>query len=213
MCRLYTVNVMDVDSSRTSFTFVIGSPITTFRPPNPPFVNPVIKDTLVANAIPTCNINYDAIDSILITDFTVAGTDSIKLIWTVFQTGTSNNIKQDYLLNGNGIFTFVLDLFCTSRASGSAKAEDQLEIGLASGIEDYEIENVNVYPNPFENQINISVETKSNVTIMDITGRTVYNVTINAGSTTIDADYLNSGIYFITINSSGNTITRKVIKQ
>ncbi len=211
----YTVNVMDADSATASFVFVIGSPKTTFTPARPPFVNPIIKDTLVANAITNCVINYDLIDSIRITHSNLVGADTLKAVWTVFQsTGGTHLFTQNYKVNATaGIFTCVLDLFCTNRASGDAKAQDQIDIGLLSGIKTVETINTSIYPNPFDNQLNVVTDKNATVNIVDITGRNVYTGVINAGINTISTDQLNSGLYIINIRTAQKMITRKLIKH
>jgi Secretion system C-terminal sorting domain len=210
----YTINVMDADSATASFVFVIGSPATTFTPPTPPFVNPVIKDTLVANAIATCSIDYDAIDSIRITHKDFVGADSIKAIWTVFQTGgTNHTVTQFYHMNSAmGICKLVLDLFCTNRVSGNVKAEDYLDLTTV-GIQSVESIKTTIYPNPFSDQINVMIDKNSTVSVFDVTGRNVYNGILNAGTSTISTDHLNSGMYFINITSGQKTISKKLIKH
>jgi Secretion system C-terminal sorting domain/SprB repeat len=213
----YTISVMDADSATASFVFVIGSPATTFTPPVAPFVKPVIKDTLVASAISTCTINYDVIDSIRITHKNFVGTDTIKAIWTVYQkVGGNHIISQQYHLNSaTGICKLVLDLFCTNRASGNVKAEDYVSLDLLStGINTVESVKTNVYPNPFSNQVNVVCD-KNNapVFIIDLSGRTVYEGLLNAGTTTINTDHLSSGMYFINIKNDHKMITRKLVKH
>jgi hypothetical protein len=211
----YTISVMDADSASASFVFVIGSPASTFVPPVAPPVNTPIKDTLVASAISTCNIDYDAIDSIRITHKNLVGTDTIKAIWTVFQKVGSHTITQNYNVKSTtGICKLVLDLFCTNRASGNVKAEDYVSLDLLStGISAQEMVVTNIYPNPFDNQINVVCDKNANVFIIDIAGRTVYSGVLNAGLSTISTDNLNAGVYFVNIKNGQKMTTRKLIKH
>lgn len=215
----YTVDVTDADSTKTSFVFVVGSPATTFMPPPPlvpPVAPPVIVDTLVATAVPTCVIDYDAIDSIRITNTVLVQGDSLKAVWTVFQSAGGNHLfNQFYKINTTtGIVNCILDLFCTNRTSGSAKAQDQVDLGkVATGIQGVDIINSLVFPNPFSNQLNVTVDKNSTISIIDITGRNVYSGVANAGTTTINTDQLNSGMYFININTGQKMFTRKLIKR
>lgn len=211
----YTVNAMDADSMKTAFTFVIGSPATTYVPPVIPFVNPVIKDTLVAPAVPTCDIDYDKIDSIRITFKEQFGADSLKVKWTVFQNGTNGNhivVRYYNISSATGICKLVLDLFCTNRASGSAKAEDYVDLS-AVGIDDVSTTPTSVYPNPFNDQVNVVLDKIAAINVFDISGRNVYSVSHNGGTTTVNTVELNTGMYFITITFDGTTVTRKLIKE
>lgn len=215
----YTIDVMDADSSRASFVFVIGSPATTFMPPPPlvpPTVPPVILDTLVASAVPTCVIDYDAIDSIRITAIAFVPGDTLQAVWTIFQsTGGNHLFTQFYPVDTtSGIVHCVLDLFCTNRASGSAKAQDEVDLGkVATGIQDIGTINTNVFPNPFSNQLSVTIGNNSTISIFDITGRNVYNGTVNTGTTTINTNQLNPGMYFVNITNGSNLFTRKLIKR
>jgi len=80
----------------------------------------------------------------------------------------------------------------------------------------------NIFPNPAGDKARIELnnlkETKVNVQVMDITGRTqiVNEYKLSAGRTVIDIsmEHLETGIYFVRIsNTEGNTITRKVVHQ
>ena len=82
--------------------------------------------------------------------------------------------------------------------------------------------NVTVYPNPFNNKVEISMfanqEEAAEITIVDISGRLVtkQTKTLVTGSNTIEVsqlDNLGKGIYFITITNAGNTITQKLVKN
>ncbi len=211
----YTISVMDADSASASFVFVIGSPASTFVPPASTFIPPVIKDTLVASAILTCTINYDAIDSIRITHKNFVGTDTIKAIWTVFQKVGNHTITQNYNVKSTtGICKLVLDLFCTNRTSGNVKAEDYVSLDLLStGISTQEMVVTNIYPNPFDNQITVVCDKSASVFIIDITGRTVYSGVLNAGLSTISTDNLNAGMYFVNIKNGQKTTAKKMIKH
>ncbi len=73
-----------------------------------------------------------------------------------------------------------------------------------------EVSNLNIYPNPVVNDLNISFESNENenVIITDMSGREVYNDYVNS-FTKVDFSNQPSGMYFVKI---GNT-TRKVIKN
>lgn len=91
---------------------------------------------------------------------------------------------------------------------------------LISGVENISgIENVQVYPNPATNVINIDYSTANaeNITfqLMDITGRVVAMNQVNhsGGTSThnIDVSSLSNGVYVLKIQSSQGAVTKKVI--
>jgi hypothetical protein len=74
-----------------------------------------------------------------------------------------------------------------------------------------------VFPNPTTQYLNISLEQaeKGIISIEDITGKTVYTVSIEEGETTktIAVENLNAGMYFIHYHNNNNTVTRKFLKE
>lgn len=76
------------------------------------------------------------------------------------------------------------------------------------------ISNINIYPNPTENFLNISnpnnVEIK-NISVVDINGRIVKNQSDSLSQ--INVSDLNSGVYFVTIEAAEGKTTKKFIKQ
>jgi Secretion system C-terminal sorting domain len=204
----YTVNATDSQSNTASFTFVIAEPIMIFALPNP---LPAI-DTLVTSALNNCLVDYSKIDSIAITGFSFVGLDSITTTWTVYEGAVAFTQKATYNFSLPGLYSFVLDLFCTNRVSGYAKGIDQLYLGTVS-IDEYATKNnVVVYPNPFNNQISVGVEIASNIKITDVSGRDVYSGSLNIGSNTIDTKNLGEGVYFVTVTNKNGVVTRKLIK-
>jgi hypothetical protein len=76
------------------------------------------------------------------------------------------------------------------------------------------ISNINIYPNPTENFLNISnpnnVEIKS-ISVVDINGRIVKNQSDSLSQ--INVSDLNAGVYFVTIEAAEGKTTKKFIKQ
>ena len=75
-----------------------------------------------------------------------------------------------------------------------------------TGIEQVngKIMGVNVYPNPASSQLNVAVETDeigSQIQLFDMTGREVYNTTIDRSTMSIDTRNFEKGIYTIRVNS------------
>ena len=74
----------------------------------------------------------------------------------------------------------------------------------------------NIYPNPAKNSLNInssSNEVINSVKIIDINGRIIKNLKVNATSNVIDVNDLANGVYLVEITSETGTITKKFIKE
>jgi len=89
----------------------------------------------------------------------------------------------------------------------------------AAGIEENNASfGLNVYPNPAENQANISVSVENAnvaVSLTDLSGKVVYNNnlgTVNGTkNVTINTGNFANGIYMVTVNSNGNISTKKLV--
>lgn len=82
--------------------------------------------------------------------------------------------------------------------------------GTVAGIESYETE-FSVYPNPTNNELNISVENNSTIKLLDLTGKLIN--TSNSSMTTWDVSNLENGIYILSIENNGVITTQKIVKQ
>ena len=74
--------------------------------------------------------------------------------------------------------------------------------------------NVNLYPNPSSDFINInSADTIQEYSIYDLTGRVVKNSNPNSNNFIIDITALNKGVYLVKLNSGDKTGSIKLIKD
>jgi hypothetical protein len=220
----YTANATDAKSNTSSFVFVVGSPSTIFVSQDSAYVDSTVIGNLSTSALPNCIVNYDSIDSIKVTNFSYIGHDSINAVWTIYQGHGLGNIilNTQYAKYGNikspGVYTLLLDLYCTNRTSGSVRASDDIYIDerITTGIYSNEIKYepaVIVYPNPVTDILNIIVEQDGLITIVDVSGKEIVNKTIGNGKSTLDLSTLTAGSYYITITTDKTTVTKKIIKN
>jgi hypothetical protein len=81
------------------------------------------------------------------------------------------------------------------------------------GAEDFNADVFSVYPNPVVNTLNInSAEAVDSITVFDVLGKVVLNVTPGVSSPAIDMSSLNSGVYLVNVTIDGTSKTVKVIK-
>jgi hypothetical protein len=77
--------------------------------------------------------------------------------------------------------------------------------------------NIEVYPNPFNNNVTVSLvdNTPATIEVVTIEGVNVYNTTTNNNSsfTNINLTQLTNGVYFIKVTQNGNTTVQKLVKQ
>jgi len=128
----------------------------------------------------------------------LAGGSSTTSIDTHFQIGNTLNIgdyvtiKVSELENASNSFTFTFD------------TETPADITAPSS-------NSSIFPNPASSHLIISGFEKSNLRIVDISGKIVLNTTVQSSQEIVDTKHLKSGLYFIQISNDKINISEKVI--
>lgn len=100
-------------------------------------------------------------------------------------------------------------------SSGNALYIDEIEIGSAAKIastQSVEIAGLAVYPNPANDHINVTLTDKDagTLTLMDMQGKTIKNMTFTNGSAIMSTDNISEGIYLLNISNGTATSTVKV---
>jgi hypothetical protein len=73
--------------------------------------------------------------------------------------------------------------------------------------------NLQMFPNPVSNHLNIVSTLNSTYLLIDINGKELLNGSIINGRNTIDVSKLNSGIYFMHFNNDSQVIIKKIVKN
>ncbi len=90
---------------------------------------------------------------------------------------------------------------------------------VSSKIIEYENDNINIFPNPFNNEITIDIKsskiTNMSIEILDINGKLLYFKSYNSNKIILHLDDFKNGIYILNVNNNNNVIvkTQKVIKK
>ena len=71
--------------------------------------------------------------------------------------------------------------------------------------------NLNIYPNPTKNEVNIQIDRKANYKIYNITGQIMKKGELINGENNLNFYNLNQGVYFIKIIDNHTEITKKLI--
>lgn len=142
-----------------------------------------------------------------------------SVVGTVKAAGNSSSVRE-YRLNDDittvksSVIHYRLKMVDRNESfeySGIVSIYPKAEVAQAS---------LNVYPNPFVSEVNISVTAEENGTadirIFDLTGkevRTAKGETVKGNNLiTIDTDMLQSGIYFLSVEVNGTRYMQKLIK-
>ncbi|KAF5074510.1 MBG domain [anaerobic digester metagenome] len=132
-------------------------------------------------------------------------------------TTDANGLASINLPNGSYTYTVTASGYVTHEDNITVSdAEKSVSINLSTvGIGTQNISQVQAYPNPFTNNLNIqSDEDIKTVQVMDITGKTACMYSnVNSSNLLIPTDQLRQGIYIIVIQTATHTKTLKVVKQ
>lgn len=84
------------------------------------------------------------------------------------------------------------------------------------GIEENDISKIKIYPNPTDNQINISLpntNNKAQISIYDPLGKQLLSQQLTQLQNSIELTHLQSGIYYLRIEFDNKTTTKTIIKN
>ena len=175
-------------------------------------ISVAILENIVIN---NCLIDFSKIDSVKAFDYLINQEGLAEVIWRIFNGVNFTEITEKYAFNQKGIYTVRLNIFCTlangqTESEEFIKAEDKIEIEQVLSSNNINLNFIKVYPNPTQNNIIVEVNGNYNAQLLDLTGRVLQTITLNAGQNIINLVNYPSGIYFI---QSTNFRTIKVIKN
>ncbi|MEI8013035.1 MAG: T9SS type A sorting domain-containing protein, partial [Candidatus Omnitrophota bacterium] len=136
--------------------------------------------------------------------------------WSFGDGGTSTiaNPVHFYATNGTYYAKLVTTNFC-----GTDSSTQTVVVTNASINESSFLKNFNIYPNPTNHSVNITLtsatSTNASILIYDLLGNAIYNenIIINTSEYNhkVDVSTFGKGIYFITLKSNNTTISKKLI--
>ena len=110
--------------------------------------------------------------------------------------------------------SYTLKAFATT-ASGTTYGEEKTFTTEPVGIEDHEMNNVVVYPNPTKGMVQIqNAEFRiQNVEVYDAYGKMLNVVNVNGNAAAIDMSDYAEGIYFLKVKTDNGTVTKRIIRM
>ncbi|MEQ3662892.1 MAG: T9SS type A sorting domain-containing protein, partial [Flavobacterium sp.] len=118
--------------------------------------------------------------------------------------------------SSTGVYYFGLRNYTPANAAGThAVIVDNFTVDQLLSSNSFTESSFRVYPNPVNDILTIVNELSSNskLTIVDINGRIVKQVSSSTSLTSINVSDLNSGIYFVNIETEEGKSTKKIIKN
>lgn len=94
----------------------------------------------------------------------------------------------------------------------------EIEADELLGVEENNVTEVRVFPNPASDRVNLTspfFSSESLVTLFDVNGQTIFSEVIKEqdNSLTLDISKLKTGIYFVRVTSEGHTSVVRIIKK
>jgi serine protease AprX len=90
-------------------------------------------------------------------------------------------------------------------------------LGLNNKSADLAIDELMVYPNPFNSLISIYLNSSNekiiSISLNDMLGKTLQTFDANSNDFTLDLSNCDSGIYFLRIETDSKVLSKKIIKQ
>ena len=228
----YHLKVSDSKGMVDSLVFVIASPANVFADTTSKkntLADSVVVATVKSTAIPNCAINYANVDSVTIGGQAALSQDSITVTWNVYVVGSSvpTKVVDHYAVNGTGVYTVILQLFCEgsnvakmSAAAGVLKGVGQVYFvftNIAEGISNISPAKPTVYPIPCTDHLVIQLNESGThrLTVYDLTGRAVIATMQNTTQSQqqINTSFLANGSYILKVEGPNGVQFVKLIKE
>ena len=139
--------------------------------------------------------------------------ETSSYFWTVVDGSGSATISNSGLLtaSSNGTVTVT----ATSYDVMGETATMMVTISnQTTGINEPSLQNLNIYPNPVQNELFIELENGqiTEINILDLTGKAVYSMS-NTNAKSINVSALKQGIYILKAHTESGVYTKRFIKQ
>lgn len=151
-------------------------------------------------------------NTINFTDLTTINAGIIYWSWNFDNLGSSQQQHPSFTFPGNGAYEV-----CLSITSDQWCYDSVCKTILITGMnEKNQLEYVQVFPNPFSEQLNIKniFSETAEVKISNTLGEVIFIKSTNQNSLEIDLENITSGFYFLSVSdNSGNIFTKKIVKH
>ena len=221
----YTVTVSDIN--QCSFTCICTIGIT---PPNSNIDSISVIGTLAtgSNVLGTmssgwlynCSIDLAALDTAYMVSATFGNTlftqDSLYTSWYLVDTnGNSMYVNYNYSIpfGTTGLYNLVLQLYCPIKSQPVYYNIISVLNLAEAGVENNNLSQMNVYPNPVQNELNIgNLLTSFDYTLTNMDGKIIQIGKVSPLNKTIDLSNVTNGTYIIQLKNTLNAFTYRVIK-
>jgi hypothetical protein len=176
--------------------------------------------TMTSGWIYNCAIDLAALDTAYMVSATFGNTmftqDSLYTTWYLVDTnGNSMYVNYNYSIpfGTSGLYNLVLQLYCPIKSQPVYYNIISVFNLEEAGIENNNLSQMNVYPNPVQNELNIGNMMDSfDFTLTNMDGKIILSGKVSPLNKTIDLSNVANGTYIVQLKNTLNAFTYRVIK-
>lgn len=129
-----------------------------------------------------------------------------------FEAGTNSEINEMFDMSSTNVEDMddlMVVVFVQDDATKQVM-QSTFALGQPLGLDDENLQNVGMYPNPSNGQLNISTDRELQITIHDILGKKVFSKD-GINTEVLDVSHLNNGMYLVNISDGTSMTSKKLI--
>jgi hypothetical protein len=142
--------------------------------------------------------------------------DSLYTTWHLVDTnGNSMYVNYTFAIpfGTTGMYNLILQVYCPIKSQPVYYNIISVLNLAEAGLEGNNLSDLNVYPNPAQNELNIGNITSSfDFTLMNMDGKIIQSGQVSPSNSTIDLTNVSNGTYLIELKNTQNAFTYRVIK-
>jgi hypothetical protein len=219
----YTVMVQDNNQCTFNWSCTIGNSSTNID--SVTVVGSLANGSNVVGTVSSawiynCTIDLAALDTAYMVSATFGNSmftqDSLYTTWYLVDTnGNSMYVNYTYSVpfGTTGLYNLILQLYCPIKSQPVYYNIISVLNLEEAGIENNNSSQMNVYPNPAQNELNIgNITTEFDYTLTNMDGKIIQSGQVSPANSTIDLTNVANGTYLVQLKNTQNAFTYRVIK-
>jgi hypothetical protein len=181
---------------------------------------PNVIGTMSSAWLYNCTIDLAALDTAYMVSASFGNTmftqDSLYTTWYLVDTNGNSmyvNYTFDVPFGTSGMYNLILQLYCPIKSQPVYYNIISVLNLEEAGLEGNNLSQMNVYPNPAQNELNIgNISTSFEFTLTNMDGKIIQSGQVSPSNSTIDLTNVANGTYLVQLKNTQNAFTYRVIK-
>ena len=179
-----------------------------------------VVGTMSSSWLYNCTIDLAALDTAYMVSASFGNSmftqDSLYTTWYLVDTnGNFMYVNYTYAVpfGTTGLYNLILQLYCPIKSQPVYYNIISVLNLAEAGIESNNLSQMNVYPNPVQNELNIgNITSVFDFTLTNMDGKIIQSGQVSPSNSTIDLTSVANGTYLIQLKNTQNAFTYRVIK-